>query len=74
MVRSCSRRFKRKRTKPDACRNLADSCFLGALSANEMLEKGPFVNPANKCGSAFAETYVTESTVDVERVEIMFEF
>jgi len=39
-----------------------------------MLEKSPFVNPANKCGSAFAETHVAESTVNVERVEVMFEF
>jgi hypothetical protein len=39
-----------------------------------MLEKGPFVNPANKCGSAFAEPYIAESTVNVERVEVMFEF
>jgi hypothetical protein len=39
-----------------------------------MLEKDPFVDPAKKGGSAFAETYVAESTVNVEGVEVMFEF
>jgi len=48
--------------------NLADSCFLGALSANEMLEKGPFVNPANQMWLCIAEPYIAESTVNVERL------
>jgi hypothetical protein len=44
------------------------------LSADKTLENGPFVDPTNKCGSAFAETYVTESAVNVKRVEVVFEF
>jgi len=44
------------------------------LSANKALEKGPLVDAAKNAGSAFAETYVTESAVDVEGVEIVFEF
>jgi hypothetical protein len=43
------------------------------LSEKEMLEKTPFIDPANNGGSAFAETYVAESTVNMERVEVMFE-
>jgi hypothetical protein len=44
------------------------------LSANKALEKGPFIHPANKQGSAFADTDVTESAVNMKRVEVVFYF
>jgi hypothetical protein len=44
------------------------------LSANKALEKDPLVDAAKNAGSALAETYVTEPAVDVERVDVVFEF
>jgi hypothetical protein len=44
------------------------------LPANKGLEKDPLVGTAKNAGSTFAETDVTESAVDVERVEIVFDF
>jgi hypothetical protein len=44
------------------------------LSAQKALEDGTFIDAANKYGSAFTETYITESTVNMERVEVVFEF
>jgi hypothetical protein len=44
------------------------------LSADKALENGPFVDPTNKCGSAFAETNVTKSAINMKRVEVVFEF
>jgi hypothetical protein len=44
------------------------------LSAEKALENGTLIDAANRRGSAFTETYVTESAIDMERVEIVFEF
>ncbi|HEX9909573.1 MAG TPA: hypothetical protein VGA86_01710 [Desulfatiglandales bacterium] len=44
------------------------------MSADKALENGTFIDAANKYGSAFAETYITESAIDMERVEIVFDF
>jgi hypothetical protein len=47
---------------------------MGGLSADKAFENGPFIDPTNKGGPAFAETYVTESAVNMKRVEVVFEF
>jgi len=43
------------------------------LPADKALEKGAFIDAANGYGSAFAETYITESAIDMERVEVVFD-
>jgi hypothetical protein len=44
------------------------------LSADKAFKKGLFVDAANKPGSAFADTEVSESAVNMERVKIVFDF
>jgi hypothetical protein len=44
------------------------------LSANKALEQDFFVDTADRPGPTFAETDVTEPAVNMERVEIVFDF
>jgi hypothetical protein len=53
---------------------MVKSCFLGALSANKVLEKRPFVDPANAGGPSFAEPQLSKSAVDMKRVKGRLEF
>jgi hypothetical protein len=44
------------------------------LSANKALKKDFFVDTADRSGSTFAETDVPEPAVNMERVEVVFDF
>jgi hypothetical protein len=46
----------------------------GICSANKALKKDAFVETANRSGSAFAEPDVTKPAVNMERVEVVFDF
>jgi hypothetical protein len=43
------------------------------LSAEKAIENGTFIDAAKRYGSAFAETDITESAIDMERVEVVFD-
>jgi hypothetical protein len=44
------------------------------LPADKALEKGLLVNATNIPGSAFADTEVSESAVNMERIKVVFNF
>ena len=73
-MKSCRRRFRRRRRKPESGKYSGESWYLRILSADKALKKDFFIETANKLGSAFADPDVAEPAVYMEGVEVVFDF